>query len=1607
MDKLPELQRASIAKMSDERIRSKLVKAGYRPEILAQYSRTELMNALAELVAAQPEVEVVEEDVEVDGKARGTMTTEERRLLLEERKLQMEEKRWKAEMEEKRREMEIKERELERQREKERREMEFKERELDLKRIAAEKEESYRNSTAARLKLWGDGLRNTISRMPNEPIEVVSWFVALEKLFEQLEVPDELRAVLLRPYLNDRAKALLARCDLDKTGDYSAIKEYLLREMRLSPSVYLEKFNSMTRDASETFQQFATRLMSLFDFYLESRKVNGSYNKLFDLIIYDKIKSVLPPFLSRHVLTLESAAENRWLGRHDLVDALDAFIANMPSDVKAKSVDVTGFSGKGAALNSGFNKPRNVAKPSTVTVENQEEKGSKSPGLTPKTPPRRRCFRCGSSLHLISRCPERNRAAGGVQTSGSRDAARDRAGASAAQVNRCQLARELQPDSLESVGACGDRPATSVSADCSKQLATPRHSAVAQAIESDESAAVDSILADGWSQLQYIDIEIQGVPHQLSALYDSGTQLCCVDAVVIQHLNLPILGHVMLKGLTAELVRANLVCLYVKLSDGNTFLPITCAVCNNLNSPMLLGTDVVHRLNAHLLSEQADSSDNADDDSDLTENVVSQVNVNEVDRNDDDIDANDDSDDVVNVDDAVNKSDDCAGLSSGTTDTDERNVAASTLITEQQNDKSLDVCRALAQRGRAGYYFRDGILYRRDRLLGQEYEQLCLPNTRRAQALKLAHSVYGGHLASKKTKARLKLTFTWPTLAADVRKFCETCHECQKRRRVTVYDRTPIVPVPRDDNVFQCFVMDCLGPLFPNQKVKYNYALVVCDSCSRFPFAFALTSLTAKNVCNALLQLFQITGIPSVIRSDMASNFNCELTRTFLSMLGCTPRFNVPGRPQQTGLCERLIGTLKNMVSKVATDHPKSWHQQLGYVLWALRECPNETTGVPPWVLVFGKLPRGPLAVLKEEWTGQRDPPLSFGQTTTEYLEELRKNLEVAETYVSSHAEQAQQKYVSRYNLRAREKSFSVGDSVLVLYPDSTSSKVFSKWRGPGIVREIVSKHSYIVELDGVQKHMHADKLRKYHVQVDEVLCDPTVCNVIEATVSQCAIIYEDDKDFGDVAVVDPPKSDADDSLPSQKIDPAKLAHLSDEQRNELLAILDQYHECFSDQPGFCDLMQHEIHVTENFKPKRLRAYRVPESLKPEVERQIREMLDLGIIEPSTSEMASPIVCVLKGKHGKEGVRLAVDYRYLNKHCLGDAYPLPNIDDVIQRIGKGNYISTFDVKGAYWQLGVRPDHQWLTAFIWDGGLYQFTRAPFGQKGSGCTFVRVIQQILHPLKEFTDSYVDDISVFSDLWRHHLSHLEKFLMTIKKSGLTLNLKKCSFAQKEVRFLGHIIGSGQRRPDPDKIATVHEMKPPESKKQVRQVLGFFAFFRDYIPNFAATAKPLTDLTRKRVPNRVPWGEDQECAFQTLKSQLCEATTKGLNVVDFKRPFTLHVDASEYNVGAVLTQTDNNGKEQPVAFASSKLNETQRAWSVIEKETFAAIWALKKYRNWIFGKSVTVYTDHNPVTYLTETAPKSAKLMRYALALQEYDVIFRYKAGKNNAAADCLSRL
>ena len=168
---------------------------------------------------------------------------------------------------------------------------------------------------------------------------------------------------------------------------------------------------------------------------------------------------------------------------------------------------------------------------------------------------------------------------------------------------------------------------------------------------------------------------------------------------------------------------------------------------------------------------------------------------------------------------------------------------------------------------------------------------------------------------------------------------------------------------------------------------------------------------------------------------------------------------------------------------------------------------------------------------------------------------------------------------------------------------------------------------------------------------------------------------------------------------------------------------------------------------------------------------------------------------------------------------------------------------------------MKEEDKWLTAFVCEAGLFKFNRLPFGLKYSGNSFVRVITKILRPIREFTDSFVDDVALHSDQWKEHMNDLDNFLRTIKEAGITLNMKKCKWAQSQVKFCGQVIGSGKRFADTAKVKVVKEMNAPKTKTELQQILGFFNYFLEYIANFAAVAKPLTDLTAKQVPANIPW--------------------------------------------------------------------------------------------------------------------------------------------------------
>jgi len=394
--------------------------------------------------------------------------------------------------------------------------------------------------------------------------------------------------------------------------------------------------------------------------------------------------------------------------------------------------------------------------------------------------------------------------------------------------------------------------------------------------------------------------------------------------------------------------------------------------------------------------------------------------------------------------------------------------------------------------------------------------------------------------------------------------------------------------------------------------------------------------------------------------------------------------------------------------------------------------------------------------------------------------------------------------------------------------------------------------------------------------------------------------------------------------LSSTRIEAAKIEHFDAQQSKQLLQLLDEFADRFSDKLGLCDAAVHRIQTTSDFVPRQMRPYRVPDKFKPVVDRQIAQLLEMGLIRPSNSLMASLIVCVAK----RDGVRLAVDYRYLNKYTVGDAYPMSTIDEVVRSIGRGSFISTFDAISGYWQLLVAPEDRWLTAFLTHEGLFEWVRMPFGLKNAGATFMRAVRTVLQPIRTYPSSYIDDMAVGSCGWLKHLAHVRQFLLLMRNAGITLNLAKCEFAKSQVKFVGRIVGSGTHQPDPERAEELVRVEPLTTKKQLCQILGALGYYREYVPRYAEMAKPLTYLTRDCVPCKLGklWTEECQSALDSLCQQL--TSHRVLRVPSEGQPFILHTDSCGKAVGASLGQLDGDGDgvEQPLAFVSQKLTPAQQ---------------------------------------------------------------------------------
>jgi len=456
---------------------------------------------------------------------------------------------------------------------------------------------------------------------------------------------------------------------------------------------------------------------------------------------------------------------------------------------------------------------------------------------------------------------------------------------------------------------------------------------------------------------------------------------------------------------------------------------------------------------------------------------------------------------------------------------------------------------------------------------------------------------------------------------------------------------------------------------------------------------------------------------------------------------------------------------------------------------------------------------------------------------------------------------------------------------------------------------------------------------------------------------------------------------------------------LTNQESQMFVALLNKYNSIFSDQPGKITKFQCQIQIKPG-DPIYQRQYPIPISKIPKVDAEIQRMLDMQIIERSTSPWSSPIVCIEK-KNGD--MRVCLDARKINTIIIPDRECPTNMEEALMKFKGMKYLSSIDLTAGYWQCPLKPSCREITAFLHRGRNYQFKVLPFGLINSVAEFQKILDQVLGPeILQFAAVYVDDIQIASTSFQHHMQHLELIFKKLAEHNITINKKKSQFLKKTVTFLGHVISEKGVSMDPDKIQTIQNFQPPRTRKQVQSFLGFINFYRKFIRDLSQDTEHLSALTKKNA--KWVWNNIQQQAFEDIKHKFLKDII--IQFPDFTKAFYLNTDASTTHIGAELYQISETGQHQTLGFASRTLNDAEQNYTTTELELLAIVFACRKFRNYLLGHQVKVLTDHHSLTFLNTCQLLSSRLVRWAIFLQEFQLEIQHIPGKENIGADTLTR-
>jgi len=418
--------------------------------------------------------------------------------------------------------------------------------------------------------------------------------------------------------------------------------------------------------------------------------------------------------------------------------------------------------------------------------------------------------------------------------------------------------------------------------------------------------------------------------------------------------------------------------------------------------------------------------------------------------------------------------------------------------------------------------------------------------------------------------------------------------------------------------------------------------------------------------------------------------------------------------------------------------------------------------------------------------------------------------------------------------------------------------------------------------------------------------------------------------------------------------------------------------------------IDHSIPLKEGIAPVNVRPYCYAHYQKEEIEKQVQEMLNSGLVQPSTNPFSSPVILVKK----KDGNwRFCTDYRALNAATIKDRFPIPTVEDMLDELYGASYFTKLDLRAGYHQVRVSPPDIPKTAFRTHNGHYEYLVMPFGLCNAPSTFQAIMNSIFHPhLRKFIFVFFDDILVYSNIWEQHLEHVQQTLSILRQHQFFVKQSKCAFGKQELEYLGHIVTNHGVKVDARKVEAMVAWPRPTNISALRGFLGLTGYYRKFVSQYGVLARPLTNLLKK---GQYVWDDKAESAFIALKHAM--TTTPTLAMPNFNDSFTIETDASGEGIGAVLSQ---QGK--PVAFMSRALGVTKLSWSTYAKEMLA----IRLWRPFLLGKKFFIQTDHRSLKYLLEQRIVTPEQQKWVAKLLGYNYKILYRPRRENSTADALSR-